>query len=47
MSVLTGIDVLEKNNFSLLENTRVGVVVNPASVNKRITYHRYTAEKEN
>jgi len=36
MSVLTGIDVLEKNGFNILKNAKVGVVVNPASVNRHI-----------
>jgi uncharacterized protein YbbC (DUF1343 family) len=36
MPVLTGIDVLEKNGFDLLRGARVGVVVNPASVNRNL-----------
>ena len=36
MSVLTGIDVLEKNGFLILKNSKVGVVVNSASVNRHI-----------
>jgi uncharacterized protein YbbC (DUF1343 family) len=36
MSVLTGIDVLEKNGFATLKKAKVGVVVNSASVNRRI-----------
>jgi uncharacterized protein YbbC (DUF1343 family) len=33
MPVLTGIDVLEKNNFDLLKGAKVGIVINQSSVN--------------
>lgn len=36
MDVLTGIDVLEKNDFDQLKHTRIGIVVNPASINRQI-----------
>ncbi|MCX5887087.1 MAG: DUF1343 domain-containing protein, partial [Proteobacteria bacterium] len=36
MSVLTGIDVLEKNGFNILTNAKLGVIVNSASVNRHI-----------
>jgi uncharacterized protein YbbC (DUF1343 family) len=36
MSVLTGIDVLEKNCFDILRKDKIGIVVNPASVNRNL-----------
>jgi len=36
MPIHSGIDVLEKNNFDLLKGAKVGIVVNPASVNRHL-----------
>jgi uncharacterized protein YbbC (DUF1343 family) len=36
MTVLSGIDVLERDGFDMLKKQRIGIVVNPASVNRYI-----------
>ena len=37
-AVKTGLDIIEENNFDILKGRKIGLVVNPASVNKRLEH---------
>lgn len=37
-SVKTGLDIIEDNNFHILNGRKIGLVVNPASVNKKLEH---------
>ncbi|MEK7433269.1 MAG: DUF1343 domain-containing protein [Cyanobacteriota bacterium] len=45
--VLTGLDVLEKNNFSILKNKRVGIITNHTAINNKGDYILDIFSKQN
>lgn len=45
--VLTGLDILEKNNFSILKNKRVGIITNHTAINNKGDYILDIFSKQN